>query len=48
LTVAVNEEAAGPKTRARLEQGEDQFEGTRVDFVVILEPRAAIEEMLAE
>lgn len=48
LTVAVNEEAAGTRTRARLEQGEDQFEGTRVDFVVMIEPRSAIEEMLAE
>lgn len=47
LTVAVNDDAVGPLTRKKLEQGEDQFAGTRVDFVVMIEPRAAIEEMLA-
>lgn len=47
LTVAVNEDAAGPLTRKKLEQGEDQFDGTRIDFVVMIEPREVIEEMLA-
>lgn len=47
LTVAVNEDAAGPLTRKKLEQGEEQFEGTRVDFVVMIEPREEIEKMLA-
>ncbi|WP_435300469.1 hypothetical protein [Timonella sp. A28] len=48
LTVAVNEDAAGPLTLAKLEQGENQFAGTRVDFVVIVDSRSAIEEMIAE
>lgn len=47
LTVAINEDAAGPLTRKKLEQGEDQFDGTRIDFVVMIEPREVIEEMLA-
>lgn len=47
LTVAINDDAVGPLTRKKLEQGEDQFAGTRIDFVVMIEPRAAIEEMIA-
>lgn len=46
LTVALNDDAAGPLTRKKLEQGEDQFADTRVDFVVMIEPREQIEEMI--
>lgn len=47
LTVVVNEDAVGPLTEKMFEDGEDQFEGTRVDFVVMTEPRGVVEEMLA-
>ncbi|MBI9114493.1 hypothetical protein [Sanguibacter suaedae] len=47
LTVAVNEDAVGPLTEKLFEDGEDQFEDTRVDFVALTEPRTTIEEMLA-
>lgn len=47
LTVVVNEDAVGPLTDKMFEDGEDQFEGTRVDFVVMTEPREVVEEMLA-
>jgi hypothetical protein len=47
LTVAVNDDAVGPLTEKLFEDGEDQFEDTRVDFVALTEPRATIEEMLA-
>lgn len=46
LTVAVNDEAVGPITRAKLREGEEQFEGTRVEFVVMYEPREIIEAMI--
>jgi|GEM_PF-2959897 len=46
LTVAVNEDAAGPATKAKLEQGEKQFAGTRVEFISIIDPRADIEAMV--
>ncbi|WP_143556681.1 hypothetical protein [Sanguibacter antarcticus] len=48
LTVVVNEDAVGPLTEKMFEDGEDQFDGTRVDFVVVTEPRATIVEMLAQ
>lgn len=47
LTVVVNEDAVGPLTEKMLEDGEDQFDGTRVDFVVVTEPREVVEGMLA-
>lgn len=47
LTVVVNEDSVGPLTETMLEDGEDQFEGTRVDFVVMTEPREVVVEMLA-
>lgn len=47
LTVAVNDDAAGTLTRRKLDEGEKQFENTRVDFVVMIEPREEIEKMLA-
>ncbi len=47
LTVAVNDDAVGPLTRGKLREGEEQFEGTRVDFVVMYETREMIEDMLA-
>lgn len=46
LTVAVNDDAVGPITRGKLREGEEQFEGTRVDFVVMFEPREIIEAMI--
>ena len=48
LTVAVNEDAVGPLTEQLFEVGEDQFDGTRVDFAAVTEPRDAIVEMLAQ
>lgn len=48
LTVVVNEDAVGPLTEKMFEDGEDQFEGTRVDFVVMTEPREVVVGMLAE
>lgn len=47
LTVVVNEDAVGPLTEKMFEDGEDQFEGTRVDFVVMTEPREVVVGMLA-
>jgi hypothetical protein len=47
LTIAVNDDAVGPITRQKLHDGEDQFENTRVDFVVMYESREMIEDMLA-
>lgn len=47
LTVVVNEDSVGPLTEKMLEDGEDQFEGTRVDFVVMTEPREVVVGMLA-
>ncbi|SDD62534.1 hypothetical protein SAMN05216410_3590 [Sanguibacter gelidistatuariae] len=47
LTVVVNEDAVGPLTEKMFENGEDQFEGTRVDFVVVTEPREVVVGMLA-
>lgn len=46
LTVAVNDDAVGPITRQKLREGEDQFEDTRIDFVVLYEPREMIESWL--
>lgn len=48
LTVAVNEDAVGPLTEQLFEVGEDQFDGTRVDFAAVTEPRQTIVEMLAQ
>ena len=48
LTVAVNEDAVGPLTEQLFEVGEDQFDGTRVDFAAVTEPRETIVEMLAQ
>lgn len=47
LTVVVNDDAVGPLTEQLFEDGEAQFEDTRVDFVAMVEPRATVEEMLA-
>lgn len=48
LTVAVNEDAVGPLTEQLFEVGEDQFDGTRVDFAAVPEPRETIVEMLSQ
>lgn len=48
LTVVVNDDATGPLTEQMFEDGEEQFEGTRVDFVPMTEPRATVQEMLAK
>lgn len=48
MTVVVNADAVGPLTEQMFVDGEDQFEGTRVDFVVVTEPREVVVGMLAE
>ena len=48
LTVAVNEDAVGPLSEELFEVGEDQFDGTRVDFAAVTEPRDTIVEMLSQ